>query len=158
MSSALSSLSPLSRRAGAVFSSVLLTAVLAAPLAHAGTPADATQARIDAIAKGNEAAITGAYAPGAVLEWVGGPLDGRYATPQALAEVWAKFAKANPDLTAKVSDVREAANPKGATVSADVVFHGKATIPVRYVLTWRDGKVVAEIWQVDPALAKKSGY
>lgn len=149
------------RRAAAVFSFVCLTAAmaLAAPLAQAGPAAEATQARIEAIAKGNEAAITGAYAPGAVLEWVGGPLDGRYATPQALAEVWAKFAKANPDLSAKVSDLREAANPKGATVSADVVFHGKkAAIPVRYVLTWRDGKIVAEIWQVDPALAQKSGY
>ncbi len=152
--------SPLSRRAAAVLSSaaVAATFVLAMPLAHAGPAGDATQARIDAIAKGNEAAITGAYAPGAVLEWVGGPLDGRYATPQALAEVWAKFAKANPDLTAKVSDLREAANPKGATVSADVVFQGKAAIPVRYVLTWRDGKIVAEIWQVDPALTQKSGY
>jgi hypothetical protein len=132
--------------------------LLAAPLAHAQSAADAVRARIDAIASGNETAINAAYAPGAVLEWVGGPLDGRYATPQSIAAVWAKFAKANPHLQARVSDLKEAVNPKGATVTADVVFSGKSNIPVRYVLTYREGKLVAEIWQVDPALAASAGY
>ncbi|MGE0072184.1 MAG: nuclear transport factor 2 family protein [Thiomonas sp.] len=136
----------------------VIAALLTAPLAHAESAADAARARIDAIASGNETAINAAYAPGAVLEWVGGPLDGRYATPQSIAAVWAKFAKANPHLQARVSDLKAAVNPKGATVSADVVFSGKSNIPVRYVLTYREGKLVAEIWQVDPELAASGGY
>ncbi|MFG1351441.1 hypothetical protein [Xanthobacter autotrophicus] len=47
----------------------------------------------------------------------------------------------------------EAANPKGATVTADVAFAGKSTVKVRYVLVYRDGKLIDEIWQVNPAAA-----
>ena len=61
-------------------------------------------------------------------------------------------------LKADISHLQEAANPKGATVTADVVFKGKTAIPVRYVLTYRDGKLVAEIWQIDPRLASQGGY
>jgi hypothetical protein len=45
-----------------------------------------------------------------------------------------------------------AANPAGATVTADVKFIGKKTIPVRYALTYRKGRLVDEIWQIDPKL------
>ena len=145
--------------ASRLYAAIFATAIsLSAPLAHAASAADAAKAHIDAIAQGNEAAINASYASDAVLEWVGGPLDGRYATATSIAGVWAKFGKANPNLKAHVSALKEAANPKGATVTADVVFEGKAKIPVRYVLTYRGGKLVAEIWQVDPALAAKSGY
>ena len=129
------------------------------PLALAAeTPADAARAHITAIAEGNVAAITAAYSPNAILEWVGGPLDGRYAAPDAIETTWTKFTKANGPLKADITQVQEAANPNGATVTADVVFHGKAAIPVRYVLTYRDGKLVDEIWQIDPKLANKGGY
>ena len=63
------------------------------------------------------------------------------------------LAKAQGELTFKVSNVQESANPKGATVTANVVFSGKNDIKVRYVLTYRDGKIVNEIWQIDPNLA-----
>lgn len=49
--------------------------------------------------------------------------------------------------------MEESANPKGATVTANVVFQGQNAIKVRYVLTLRDGKIVDEIWQIDPKLA-----
>jgi hypothetical protein len=52
-----------------------------------------------------------------------------------------------------VSGVQESANPKGATVTANVIFSGKSDIKVRYVLTYRDGKIVTETWQIDPNLA-----
>ncbi|MDS4021667.1 MAG: nuclear transport factor 2 family protein, partial [Candidatus Competibacter sp.] len=62
-------------------------------------------------------------------------------------------AKAQGELTVKVSNVQESANPKGATVIANVVFGGKNDIKVRYVLVYRDGKIVGEVWQIDPNLA-----
>jgi hypothetical protein len=52
-----------------------------------------------------------------------------------------------------VSDLRESANPKGGTVTANVIFSGKSDIKVRHVLTYRDGKIVSEVWQIDPNLA-----
>ncbi len=35
---------------------------------------------------------------------------------------------------------------------AKVMFQGQSAIKVRYVLTYRDGKIVDEIWQIDPKL------
>ncbi len=135
-----------------------LSALWAAPSAYADTPADAARAHIEAIAAGQVDTITASYGADAVLEWVGGPLDGRYASAEAIKTTWTKFTKANGPLKADIAQMQEAANPKGATVTADVVFHGKAAIPVRYVLTYRDGKLVDEIWQIDPKLAAKGGY
>jgi ketosteroid isomerase-like protein len=138
---------------------LLLSALSLGPLALAAEgPTEAAKAHIAAIAEGNVDAITASYAPDAVLEWVGGPLDGRYAAPDAIKTTWTKFAKANGALKADISHLQEAANPKGATVTADVAFQGKTAIPVRYVLTYRDGKLVDEIWQIDPKLANKGGY
>ncbi|GGD11199.1 nuclear transport factor 2 family protein [Aureimonas glaciei] len=62
-------------------------AILAAgtSAALAGPAGDLAKAHIDAIAKGNTAAVTAAYAPSATLHWVGGPLDGTY-TGSAIAK------------------------------------------------------------------------
>ena len=49
-----------------------------------------------------------------------------------------------------MSDLAEAANPKGATVTANVVLAGKNNIKVRHVMLYTDGKLSDEIWQVDP--------
>ncbi|ABS67904.1 hypothetical protein Xaut_2663 [Xanthobacter versatilis] len=35
-------------------------------------------------------------------------------------------------------------------MTADVVFTGKNTVKVRYILLYRDGKLADEIWQVNP--------
>lgn len=131
----------------------LLLAALATP-AFAG-PAEEAQKHFQAIAAGDLAALSSAYADGARLEWVGGPLDGSYAGPAAIQAVWEKFAKAQGPLTLAVDRLEESANPKGTTVSANVQFTGKAPIKVRYVLTYRDGKIAAETWQIDPKLAMK---
>jgi hypothetical protein len=127
--------------------------LLAASTALAGPASDNAQAHFRAIAGGQVENLLSQYADSATLEWVGGPLDGRYAGKVALSEVWGKFAKAQGELTVKVSGVQESANPKGATVTANVVFSGKNDIKVRYVLTYRDGKIVNEVWQIDPNLA-----
>lgn len=59
-----------------LLSTVALTLLTGA--AFAGPAEDMAKARIDAIAKGDVAAVTSSYADGATLHWVGGPLDGQY--------------------------------------------------------------------------------
>lgn len=124
-------------------------AVLSAP-ALAGPAADMAQAHIAAIAKGDLVAITASTAPGAILHWIGGPLDGTYASAVSQKPVWTKFNSAQGEQKATVSDLSEVANPKGATVTANVVFAGKNAVKVRYVMLYTDNELVDEIWQVDP--------
>lgn len=132
-------------------------AVLAfSTLALAG-PADDAQRHFQAVASGKVDDIMAAYADKAHVEWVGGPLNGTYTGADAIRGVWTKFAKANAPLEAKVAKLEESANPAGTTITANVEFKGKNTIKVRYVLTYRDGKLVSETWQIDPKLAM-AGY
>jgi len=105
-----------------------------------------------AIAKGDIDAVMANYAPNAELHWVGGPLDGDYQGIGALKQVWGKFAKAQAPLDVHVENLRVNGNPAGSTVSADVTFSGANTIPVRYILLYRQGKLVDEVWQIDPNL------
>ena len=143
------------RAAGALFLGFTLVAAGCAAVptpAQAGPAADMAQRRIAAIAAGDTAAVMAGYADNAVLEWVGGPLDGRYAGQAALGGVWGKFAAAQGPMQARVGQVLESANPRGQTVVADVAFAGRMTVKVRYVMTFREGKLVGETWQVDPNL------
>ena len=134
-----------------LLSTVALT--LFAGAAFAGPAEDMAKTRIAAIAKGDVAAVTAAYADGAALQWIGGPLDGKYTGADKLKEVWTKFTTAQGEQKATVAAIAEAANPKGATVTANVAFAGKNTVKVRYVMVYRDGKLADEIWQVDPTAA-----
>jgi ketosteroid isomerase-like protein len=131
-------------------SGAALLAALSIP-AYAG-PADDAKAHFTAIGAGQVDAVMSQYAPDATFQWVGGPLNGGYTGADKIKEVWSKFTKNGP-FEANVSKVEESMNDKGATVSANVEFKGKATIKVRYVLVYRDGKVVNEVWQIDPKLA-----
>ncbi|TWT11521.1 nuclear transport factor 2 family protein [Reyranella sp. CPCC 100927] len=130
-----------------------VAALLLAGPAFAGPAADRAKAHIDAIAKGDVGAIMAAYTGTATLHWVGGPLDGTYAGTEKLKELWGKFSKAQGALKASVTNLAESANPKGATVTANVVFAGQNTVKVRYVMFFRGDQLVDEIWQVDPNLA-----
>lgn len=124
---------------------------LVAPAALAA-PADDARAHFAAIADGDLARLQGSYADGARLEWVGGPLNGSYATPEAIADLWRRFTTAQGKLKVQVDDLVQAANPAGATVAARVQFSGSKPLPpLRYVLTWRGDKIVAEVWQIDLA-------
>jgi ketosteroid isomerase-like protein len=136
----------------ALASALMMTTL--ADHALAGAASDKAVAHFDAIAKGQVEAIIDAYADNAVLQWVGGPLDGVYSGKTDIAPVWQKFTEAQGQLTVEVSDLRENANPKGATVSANVKFMGAKTVPVRYVLTYRGDLLVNEVWQIDPNLGK----
>lgn len=122
-------------------------------------PLDDASAHFKAIAAGNIDQIMQGYGNNATLHWVGGPLDGAYVGNDKIREIWGKFAKANAPLEVSVTKLEESANPKGATVTANVEFKGKAAIKVRYVLVYREDKLVNEVWQIDPKLMTgSSGY
>lgn len=123
--------------------------------AFAETDQDAALSHIHAIASADVDAVMAGYGEAAAFQWIGGPLDGAYAGQEAIRGVWAKFTKVQGEIEVDIADVQTAANPKGSTVSANVVFHGKTPIPVRYVMVYRDGALVSEIWQI---AAKKAGY
>lgn len=131
-------------------------ATLFSSTAFAG-PADEARTHFQAVGSGDLATLMLGYSENSELTWVGGPLDGRYAGVDSIRSVWEKFTKSQGALKVSVDKVEEAANPKGATVTANVQFEGKQPIKVRYVLTYREGKIVNEIWQIDPKLAV-SGY
>lgn len=116
-------------------------------------PSDTARTHFQAIAAGDLQVTMRAYAEQAQFHWIGGPLDGTYATPEAIRGVWTKFMAAQGPLKLSVGPIEESANPKGATVTANVLFEGKMPIKVRYVLTLRDDRIVGEVWQVDPKLA-----
>jgi hypothetical protein len=134
----------------------LATLALAAAPAFAG-PADDARSHFQAIASGDVAAVMRGYADSARFEWIGGPLDGTYATADAIQGVWSKFTAAQAPLKVTVGAIEESMNPKGSTVSANVLFEGKMPIKVRYVIVYREGKIVGETWQIDPKLAVASG-
>lgn len=131
---------------------LLVTTLATASPALAGTAADGARQRIEQIATGKINDLAAAYGDKAVLQWVGGPLDGAYASPAEIKEVWTKFVKGQGALKASVSNLAESANPMGSTVTANVVFTGQNTIKVRYAVVYRAGKLVNEVWQVDPNL------
>lgn len=143
-------------RFAASFALAALTVLptFAAP-ALAGPAADMAKAHFAAIAAADVPAVISQYADDAALQWVGGPLNGVYVGASNIAPVWAKFAESQGKLAADVANLQEAANPAGATVTADVTFKGKQPIPVRYVLVYRGGKLASEVWQINPPPAAK---
>ena len=128
-----------------------VTLALALP-AFADAPADLAAAHIKAVAAGDVAKITATYSADSNLYWVGGKLNGTYTGPQQITAIWDKFSKLGP-LKVSVKNMQESANPAGATVTADVVFQGKMPIKVRYVMLYRAGMLINEIWQIDPKMA-----
>lgn len=125
---------------------------LAAGAAFAA-PADDARTHFQAIASGDVQVVMRAYADNAQLHWVGGPLDGTYATPESIRGIWTRFTGAQGPQKVSIDKLEESSNPKGSTVSANVLFEGKMPVKVRYVLVFREGKIVGETWQVDPKLA-----
>lgn len=140
-----------------MFKPLSLTACAAAALfAAAGAmavPVDDAKTHFQAIGSGDLAVVMRGYADQAQFNWVGGPLDGTYMSADAIRGVWEKFTKSQGPLKVSVDKLEESANAKGSTISANVQFEGKAPIKVRYVLTFREGKIVSETWQIDPKLS-----
>jgi hypothetical protein len=138
--------------------SILAMAALplcAAQPALAG-PLDEAKARahLDAVAAGDLESLMRDYADDAYFEWVGGPLDGRYRGKAAIRAVWEKWIAANAGKPrpAKFSKPSAFANPRGASVEAKADYAGNVPVKVWHVMTYRDGELTTEVWQIAPAL------
>ena len=133
----------------AAFIQFFSNSVLAGPLDEAKA-----KAHLNAVAAGDLDALMKDYADDATLDWVGGALDGRYQGKAAIAAVWQKFIAANAGKPrpAKFGKPEAYANPKGATVEAKAEYGGTTPVKVWHALTFRDGSLSTEIWQIAPAL------
>jgi hypothetical protein len=94
------------------------------------------------------------YADDAYMEWVGGPLDGRYRGKAEIRAVWKKFIAVNggQPRPATFGKLKAFANPHGTSVEAGAGYGGKLPMKVLHALTYRDGDLTTEVWQIAPAL------
>src|SRR6476661_6291653 len=119
-------------------------------------PLDEAMARahLDAVAAGNLDALMQDYADDAYLEWVGGPLDGRYRGKAEIRAVWQKFIAANAGKPrpANFGKLISFANAKGASVQQRADYAGLVPVKVWHVLTYREGSLTTEVWQIAPTL------
>lgn len=112
-----------------LFASILAFAAVGAfsTSAFAGQPTDDAKLHFQAIGSGDIPVLMRGYANNAHFNWVGGPLDGTYNGAENIRSVWEKFIKAVGTSKVSVDNLEESANPKGATVTANVQFRGQAT-------------------------------
>lgn len=135
--------------------SIPVLALLFATPALAG-PLDERKAaeHLDAVAAGNLERLMRDYTAESFMDWVGGPLDGRYRGPDQIRAVWTKFIAANDGnpRAAKRGLPTVSTNPKGATIQAVAEYEGKTPVKALHVLVYRDGELATEVWQIDPAI------
>lgn len=112
------------------------------------------QAHNKAIAAGDLEALMRDYADDAYLDWVGGPLEGRYHGKAAIRVVWQKFIAANAGKPrpAKFGKLESYANPKGTSLEQETEFSGTTPVKVWHVRVYRDDSLTTEIWQIAPAI------
>lgn len=127
----------------------LVQPVFAGPLEDAKA-----QAHLNAVAAGNLEALMADYPDDAYMDWVGGPLDGRYRDKAAIREMWQKFIAANngQPRPAKFGKLESYANPKGVSIEASAEYGDTKPVKVRHVMVYREGSLATEIWQIAPAL------
>jgi hypothetical protein len=122
---------------------------------HAG-PLDEARAMAhwQAVAAGNLDVLMRDYADDVYMDWVGGPLDGRYRGKAAIGEVWKKFIASNGGKSrpAKFGKIEAYSNPAGTSLEVSAEYGGEKPVKVRHVLTYRDGVLTTEIWQISPNL------
>jgi hypothetical protein len=117
---------------------------------------DETKARahLDAVASGNLDVLMQDYADDAYMEWVGGPLDGRYNGKEAIRSVWKKFIDINAGKPRPASFGKLIAfsHPKGTSLESRAEYGGALPLKVWHVLTYRDGDLTTEVWQIAPTM------
>lgn len=133
---------------GSLFFGVVST-VQAGPLDDARA-----RAHLEAVAAGDLNVLTRDYADDAYMDWVGGPLDGRYRGKTAIAEVWKKFIALNhgKPRPARFDKAESYANPAGVSIATVAEYGGEKPVKVWHVLTYRDGQLVTEVWQISPTI------
>lgn len=117
----------------------------------AGDDAIRAEAYFHAITGGDAEIIASFYAENAEFRWIGGPLAGTYQGRDRIKGVWEKFAAAAGQFTHEVLELNETPAPKGksSTVIARIAFKGETDVPVKFVMTYKDGKIASQTWQVD---------
>jgi ketosteroid isomerase-like protein len=137
---------------------ILAVAILSIVPGHAAFagPLDEAKARVhlNAVAAGDLDGLMRDYSDDAYLEWVGGPLDGRYRGKAAIRAVWEKFIAANAGKPrpANFGKLEGFANPRGTSLQAKAEYGGTVPVKVWHVLTYREGDLTTEVWQITPAL------
>jgi ketosteroid isomerase-like protein len=133
----------------------LFLAACCAPLLAFAGPLDerAADTHLKAIAAGDVDTVMKAYGDDPSMDWVGGPLDGRYRGSEAVRELWRKFAAANDHQPRPLqrTAIAQHGNPKGVTLTVTAEYGGKTPVRTHQVLVYRDMKLVSEVWQIDPA-------
>ena len=142
------------KRCGGILA--LVTASFCAGSAALAGPIDEAKAKahLDAIAAGDIEGLMRDYSDDAYLDWVGGPLDGRYRGKAEIRAVWQKFIAANAGKPrpANFGKLVSFANPKGASVQQRAEYGGQVPVKVWHALTYRDGDLTTEVWQIAPSL------
>jgi hypothetical protein len=119
-------------------------------------PLDEAKAKAhwEAVAAGDHETLMRDYADDAYLDWVGGPLDGRYRGKAAIGEVWKKFIALNAGKPrpARFGKIVSNGNPGGTSIEVSAEYGGEKPVNVWHVQTYRDGLLVTEIWQISPNL------
>jgi hypothetical protein len=103
----------------------------------------------NAIGDGNAAAIASFYADDAEFRWIGGPLAGVYKGKDKIRAVWEKFSEVAGKLEHEVLQLSEDAGGKAPGITATVKFKGDGEVPVKFAITYKNGKIASESWQVD---------
>lgn len=111
-------------------------------------------AHLEAVAAGDLEALMRDYADDAYMDWVGGPLDGRYHGKAAIRAVWEKFIAANAGKPrpARFGKLVAFSNPRGTSLEAKAEYGGAVPVKAWHVLTYRDGDLTTEVWQIAPGL------
>ena len=124
-------------------------AVQAGPLDEAKA-----KAHLHAVAAGDMDALMRDYPADAYMDWVGGPLEGRYRGKEAIGEVWKKFIASNhgKPRPARLGKLESYGNPKGTSFAVSAEYGGEKPVNVWHVLVYRDGELTTEIWQIAPAI------
>ncbi len=107
------------------------------------------KAHLEAIAAGDLGAVMRDYPDNAFMEWVGGPLDGQYRGKEAILAMWKKFFAVNDGKPrpVRLGELEAYSNAKGASIETTAEYGGKLPLKVWHVFVYRDGMLVAEIWQ-----------
>jgi ketosteroid isomerase-like protein len=127
--------------------------LLGIPPSYAGDDTVRAEAYFQAITSGDTETIASFYADNAEFRWIGGPLAGFYKGKDDIKGVWKRFSAAAGKFTHEVLELNETPEGKGSTVNARVAFKGATDVPVKFILTYRDGKITSETWQVDKGAA-----
>lgn len=137
------------RRIAILLCCLATTAAVAGPLEE-----KKADARLKAVAAGDVEALMQDYAEDAHMDWIGGPLDGRYRGKAAIREVWKKWAALNDGKPrqARFGKLSQFANPKGVSLETSAEYSGKISVKVWHVFVYREGELATELWQIAPTL------